>query len=129
MRARIPVHVVTGTAAAGELIGRLCAQRERWLGLVGTAPLIPISNVRSIAAGCPCCTGKVVLQVSLARALRETGATRAFVEISDAAHAASLEHVLADLPLSLSVRSARKIVLPRDAGLEPDDLETGEPDS
>jgi hypothetical protein len=121
--------VVTGTAAAGELIGRLCAQKERWLGLVGRAPANPIPNMRTIAAGCPCCIGRVVLQISLARALRQTGATRAFVEVPDGAHAASLEGVLAELPLSLSVIVARKIVLPEDAWLSPVDLECLGPES
>jgi len=69
----------------------------------------------------------VVLQVSLARALRQTGATRAFVEVSSAAHAASLERVLAELPLSLSVTGARRIVLPQDAALGAADLEVAEP--
>ena len=94
--------------------------------MVGAPPGIEVPNIRSFAAGCPCCTGRVVLQVSLARALRDTRAIRVFVEVSGAEHAASLERVLAELPMSLSVTGARKIVLPRDAGLGPADLEVAE---
>ena len=119
------MHVVTGVdgAGAGGMIARLCAGKSGWVGLVSTTPPIPLSNVRAIAAGCPCCTGKVVLQISLARALRETRAERAFVEVS-ASHADSLERVLAEPPLCLSVTAARRISLPKDARLIAADLES-----
>jgi len=118
---RIPVHIVTGAPATGKtaLIARLCAERVDWLGLVnlvfspGAGP-----NLKLLAAGCPCCTGKVVLQVTLARALRVTGAGRAFVELSDAAHLESLERALSESPLDLSLMISRSISLPRDAGLQ-----------
>ena len=122
MGERIPVHVVTGTDGAGEMIARLCAAKTGWVGLVSTPPSSPIPNVRAIAAGCPCCTGRVVLQISLVRALREMRAERAFVEVSEG-HAASLERVLAEPPLGLSVIAARRIRLPRDAALSSSDLE------
>lgn len=124
MGPRIPVHVVTGAARSGKsaLIVRLCHQNGNWVGLVNALPS-PGPNLRSIAAGCPCCTGKVVLQVSLARALRETGAVRAFVELPDPAHAETLKRVLGEPPLSLSVAIARSILLPGDSRLLAADLE------
>ncbi len=125
MRQRIPVHVVTGAPGAGDLITRLCSARADWVGLVGKPPSVPIHNVRAIAGGCPCCTGKVVLQVSLARVLRESRATRAFVEIADAGHAASLETALAEFPLGLSVATARRVLLPEDAEIGFKDFEGG----
>jgi len=105
---RIPVHVVSGAPGSGKtaLIARLCSQRAGWLGLVNAVPAGAGSNLKSLAPGCPCCTGKVVLQVSLARALRETRAMRALVE----------------LPFSLSVAPARPILLPVDAGFVAADL-------
>ena len=116
---RIPVHVVSGAPGSGKtaLIARLCSQRAGWLGLVNAVPAGAASNLKSLAPGGPCCTGKVVLQVSLARALRETRATRALVELADPAHARALEKLLGELPFSLSVAPARPILLPDDTGL------------
>ena len=122
---RIPVHVVSGAPRSGKsaLITRLCAQRADWLGLVNSVPDAAGSNLASVAAGCPCCTGKIVLQITLARALRQTRATRAFVELSDPGHAASLERALGEAPLGLSIVCARSIFQPRDAELSAADLE------
>lgn len=121
---RIPVHVVSGAPGSGKtaLIARLCSQRAGWLGLVNAVPAGAASNLKPLAPGCPCCTGKVVLQVSLARALRETRATRALVELADPAHARALEKLLGELPFSLSVAPARPILLPVDAGFVAADL-------
>ncbi len=125
MGARIPVHVVTGPRGSGKtaLIARFCAGRDDWLGLVDALPDEPPAGLRAFSAGCPCCTGKVVLQVSLARGLRESRATRAFVELRDPAHRATLERLLAELPLSLSVVPGRPIELPADASLQAATLE------
>ena len=116
---RIPVHIVTGAAGTGKsaLIARLCAERLDWLGLVNALPPAGGPGLRLFSAGCPCCTGKVVLQVSLARALRDTRAARAFVELPDPGHAPALERSLAELPLGLSVACAGTIVMPAGAGL------------
>lgn len=124
MPARIPAHVVAGSADALGLISRLCAARADWIGLVSTLPLIQGPNIRTIAAGCPCCTGKVVLQVSLARALRESRATRVFVQVADTAHATALEKALSEFPLGLSVTPGRRILLPQDGALGPGELES-----
>ena len=122
---RIPVHIVSGAPGSGKsaLVARLCAQRRDWLGLVNSLPQPAGDNVMALSAGCPCCTGQVVLQVTLARALRATRATRALVELPDPAHAQALEKLLGELPFSLSVTGARRVVLPRDLGLAPAELE------
>jgi hypothetical protein len=100
------------------LIARLCTERPDWLGLVETLPAGAPPNVKALSAGCPCCIGKVVLQVTLARALRASRAVRAFVEVADTAHAISLHRVLDENPLGLSVIASRPISLPDDADLE-----------
>ena len=117
---RIPVHIVTGAPGTGKtaFIARLCAERDDWLGLVNLAsPAAAGPNLKPLAAGCPCCTGKVVLQITLARALRATRAGRAFVGLCDAAHLEGLERALSESPLDLSLEISRSISLPRDAGL------------
>ncbi len=126
--ARIPVHIVTGPPGpeAGAFIARRCAERTDWLGLVARARHLPETpNLKSLASGCPCCTGKIVLQVTLARALRETRAVRAFVELGESTHQAGLTRALEEPPLGLSVASARPVRLPEEAGLRgadfPDD--------
>jgi hypothetical protein len=117
---RIPVHIVTGPAASGKstLIAKLCMARADWLGLVNVVPALAGPNVRQLFAGCPCCAAKVVLQVSLARALRETRAVRAFVELPEAPHAAALEKLLGEPPLGDSVVAAPLLRLPEQAPLE-----------
>lgn len=113
---RVPVHIVTGAPGSGKsaLIARLTGERKDWLGLVNAVPDVATDNLRALSAGCPCCTGRMVLQVSLVRALRDSGASRALVELSDPAHASSLEKLLQAPPFSLSLRAARALVLPRD---------------
>ena len=125
MATRIPVHIVTGAPGSGKsaLIARLCRDRGDWLGLVNTLPSRADPNLRALSAGCPCCAAKVVLQISLARGLRQTRATRAFVELPDSEHVATLEKLLGGPPLSLSVVRARSIVQPGDARLQATDLE------
>lgn len=122
---RIPVHIVTGAPGSGKtgLIARLVGARADWLGLANSAPALPATNLKRLAAGCPCCTARVALQIGLARGLRESRATRAFVELVDARHAALLERVLGDAPLSRSVYLARTLALPADAQLSPFDLD------
>ena len=120
----IPVHIVTGAMNSGKsaLIARLCHERKDWLGLVDRLPAQAPSNLRPVSAGCPCCIGKVVLQITLVRALRETRAVRAFVELADAGHVMSLEGILGGKFLGRAVRLSRPIVLPRDCELQAVDL-------
>ena len=121
----IPVHIVTGASGSGKsaLIARLAWARRDRLGLVNILPVDPSVNLKALSAGCPCCTGRIVLQVSLVRALRDNGATRAFVEIADRGHAATLETLLDEPPLRLSVVAARRIFLPPDAGISASELD------
>lgn len=123
MAKRIPVHVVTGAPEAGAFIERMCAAKADWAGLVQRAPALP-GNLRAAQSGCPCCTGRVAMQISLARLLRETGARRAFVELPDAGHAIAFARVLAEPPLGQAVAAARQITLPGDDRLTPEDLES-----
>jgi G3E family GTPase len=121
------VHIVSGAPGSGKsaLIARLCAERPQWLGLVNSlGSEKPAANVLLLSSGCPCCTGKVVLQITLARALRQTQATRALIELSDGAHADSLAASLREIPLSLSLAAARRIDLPAGASLTAAELET-----
>ena len=123
---KIPVHVVTGPPRSGKsaLIERLVRARSDWLGLAGAVPAGAAANLKLLSGGCPCCTGRVVLQVSLARWLRETGATRAFVEMPDSQHAAMLGKLFGEPPLGRSIAEARPIVLPGEALLAASDLES-----
>ena len=127
-RRQIPVHVVTGPAAAEvrDLIRGFCQHRPDWIAFVNaqTAPTAP--NLRPLPLGCPCCTGKLALQVALVRELRDPAVTRAFVEV-DPSHAASLERALAQPPFDLSLRAARRIELPRDEGLLSEGIEEAGP--
>ena len=84
--------------------------------MVNGMPQDAPANLRLLTTGCPCCTGRVALQVGLARALRDTRAVRALVEVTDPDHARRLEQALEQLPLSLSMQSAARIQLPGDAG-------------
>lgn len=122
---RIPVHIVSGAPGSGKsaLIAGLVGQRSDWLGLVNVLSARSGQNLQLLAAGCPCCTGRVMLQVTLVRALRSTGATRAFVEIGDAKHGANLERMLGELLLGRSVHAARNLELPRDAKLSASELQ------
>ena len=122
----IPVHIVTGAPRAGKsaFIARLCAERRDWLGLVNSPTSVAgMSNMKPLPAGCPCCAGKLVLQITLARALRETRAGRAFVELGDAVHLTGLWRVLDEPPFSLSVVNSRSVRLPQDAGLHAADFD------
>lgn len=122
----MPVHIVTGAPGSGKsaLVARLTRERADWLGLANTLTEPARDNLRQLYAGCPCCTGRVVLQVSLVRALRETGATRALVELANPAHAADFAKQLQALPFSLSVCPAREVVLPRDAAIAAAELDS-----
>jgi len=110
---RVPVHIVTGTqrAQASALIARCIAERPDWAGLE--------------LLTCPCCTGRVELQVKLARLLREQRPARVFISLVDPAHQAGLARVLDGWPLAQHVVQGRALRLPQDAALAPQALEEG----
>ncbi len=53
---------------------------------------------------CPCCVGRVELQVELARLLRMQRPQGVLVELLDASHRPTLLRALAELPLAQYVR-------------------------
>jgi hypothetical protein len=107
----VPVHVVTGAPGAQfvGLIARLRAARADW------AVLEPLA--------CPCCVGRVELQVGLVRLLRVRRPARVLVRLVDPAHQAAFDRVLREWPLQQHVVPARAIHLPEDAALTPEALE------
>ena len=109
----VPVHVVTGAPGSGKsaLVARLTQERSEWAALAPRA--------------CPCCVGRVELQVSLARLLRERRPERILVELADGEHLKALERVLVEWPLGQYVAVARNLLLPADANLRPGELEAG----
>ena len=54
--------------------------------------------------GCPCCVGRVEMQVELARLLRERRPQGVLIELADAGHRARLLAVLAEWPLAQYLR-------------------------
>ena len=110
---RVPVHLVAGPPGSGKLalIARLIAERDGW------ATLSP--------GGCPCCTGRVDLQIGLARLLRERRPERVLVALPDGAHAVASRRVLGERPLAQYIVLGREIVLPEDAGLAAAELAGG----
>ena len=108
---RVPVHVVTGAPGSGKsaLVARLIKERSAWAALSPRA--------------CPCCVGRVELQVTLARLLRERRPERILVELADGDHLQALQRVLVEWPLGQYVSTARSLVLPGDGCADPAQLE------
>lgn len=77
---RVPVRVVLGRAEPPE----------------GWAALRP--------RGCPCCVGRVQMQVELTRLLRERSPRGVLLELADASHLPALHRALAEWPLASYVR-------------------------
>jgi hypothetical protein len=105
------VHIVTGAPGAqvAQLIARLRAARADWAVLEPNA--------------CPCCVGRVELQVGLVRLLRAHRPARVLVRLVDPAHQAAFERVLSEWPLHQHIVLARAIHLPEDVALTPETLE------
>ncbi len=122
---RVPLHVVTGPLRSGKsvFIARMVGARKLWLGLENSRSRASHPMLRPLPLGCPCCTARVALQVTLARALRETRAERVFIELVDSAHLSTLCKVLDERPLARYVERARDIRLPEHASLAPEALE------
>jgi hypothetical protein len=73
---RVPVRLVVGAAAAP----------EGWVELRTRA--------------CPCCVGRVQMQVELARLIREERPRGVLIELAEASHLPALRRALAEWPLS-----------------------------
>lgn len=113
------MHVVAGAPRSGKsaLVARLLEEHKTWRALRPGA--------------CPCCVGRVELQVNLARLLREERPERVFVELPDPGHLAAFRKALGEWPLVQYVRLARTLHLPDDAALNAAELrdeETRAPD-
>jgi len=54
--------------------------------------------------GCPCCVGRVELQVELARLIRVQRPRGVLIEMADASHRPALLRALAELPLAQYVQ-------------------------
>jgi len=105
------VHVVIGTqqALGSALMARVAVARPDWA-------VLELLN-------CPCCTGRVELQVKLARLLREQRPARVLIGLVESSHGAALRRVLATWPLAQYVVPGRTLSVPEDAALAPEALE------
>ncbi|MDA0225118.1 MAG: hypothetical protein O2975_03280 [Proteobacteria bacterium] len=108
---RTPVHFVSGPGAR-EWAARAQAARPDWAVLT--------SN------GCPCCTGRVVLQVTLARILRAQRPSRILVVTAVETHARAALATLREPPLAAYIIGGRALCLPQDSAVLPGDLEGAE---
>ena len=70
---------------------------------VGIGPL-PSGWTALRTRGCPCCVGRVELQVELARLIRVQRPQGVLIEMADASHQPALLRALAELPLAQYVR-------------------------
>lgn len=97
----IPVHAVTGAPGSGKSsrIARYAELDPGSLGLVNVR-VKDLPNLVIAPLGCPCCTARVALQVTLARLLRQRKPARVYVELPEREHAAALSAVLREWPLS-----------------------------
>lgn len=103
---KIPVHAIVGPPD----------MRQAWLRdlHVDDAVLSP--------AACPCCAGRVEIQITLARVMRERRPQRIFVELANEEHLGAFGRALNQWPLNQYVRSALPIRLPEDRLLSPENL-------
>jgi len=108
------VHLVAGGTRAerSALVAKLLAEHRTWRALT--------------PAACPCCVGRVELQVSLARLLRDEKPARVFVELPDATHLGAFRKALAEWPLAQYLRPAKALHLPEDAAISPEALRRAE---
>lgn len=108
---RTPVHFVFGPGAH-EWATRAQAARPDWAVLQ--------SN------GCPCCSGRVVLQVTLARLLRERRPGRVLLVTAAGTHADAAVATLREAPLAAYLIEGRALCLPRDAAVSAEILQGAE---
>lgn len=79
--------------------------------------------LRLVPSGCPCCTGRVVIQVELVRALRQARPERVLIEVPWTDHLDQVDRALRDERLGRYLSLGRRLVLPSDAGLTANALE------
>ena len=70
----------------------------------GPLPAAPAGGVALRPRHCPCCAGRVELQVQMARLLREQRPQGVVIELADASHLPALRRALAEWPLAQYVR-------------------------
>ncbi len=70
----------------------------------GPPPEVPAGWVALRPRHCPCCVGRVELQVQIARLLREQPPRGVLIELTDASHLPALRRALAEWPLAQYVR-------------------------
>lgn len=68
--------------------------------LVAAASATPAGWAVLRPAACPCCVGRVQLQVELARLLRQQRPRGVQIELRDAAHLSAVRRALGEWPLS-----------------------------
>lgn len=110
---RIPVHAVCG--AASRAIAERVGLEPRSLGLVRVRSR-ELPNLLPLPPGCPCCTGRVALEISLARHVRAYRPERIYIEVPDPSHGKELAAVLAREPLSRYLKDAGPVSLSAQRG-------------
>lgn len=68
--------------------------------LAAAATELPQGWKRLRSGGCPCCVGRVQMQVDLVRLVREDRPRGVLIELPDAAHRHALRRSLGEWPLS-----------------------------
>ena len=110
-RERVATTLVTGASAAAReaaiaaLLEPLPAAPDRFNAVIleglasGISPIATNSSVRLVrlAAGCVCCTGSLVLRVTLNRLLRQ-GPERLFIGVGNSEHLDQLRSWLQEAP-------------------------------
>jgi len=70
----------------------------------GPLPAVPAGWVAIRPRHCPCCAGRIELQVEIARLIRERRPQGVLIELADAGHQPALRRALAEWPLAQYVR-------------------------
>lgn len=68
--------------------------------VAGRLPELPAGWISLKPRNCPCCVGRVELQVELARVIREQRPRGVLVELADASHLPALQRALSEWPLA-----------------------------
>lgn len=68
--------------------------------VAGCLPELPAGWISLKPRNCPCCVGRVELQVELARVIREQSPRGVLIELAEASHLPALQRVLSEWPLA-----------------------------